>query len=128
MGHWFAIASGGACGALMRYWLVSWIQPISDRFIPWGTLLVNVSGSLLAGLLYVLLVERLQAGNEWRGLLQIGFLGAFTTFSAFSLETVQLFENGRVSQALLYTLLSVVLCVVAAWLGILWARSIFTPA
>ena len=76
-----AIAAGGALGALMRFWVSSAIYMFTGRAFPWGTLVVNVAGSLLMGFLYILLLERLTVGPEVRALLLIGFLGAVTTFS-----------------------------------------------
>src|SRR5690606_18058707 len=91
---------------------------------PYGTLTVNVIGSLLVGMLYVLLVERLQVGPEWRALLITGLLGGFTTFSAFSLETLLLFEQGELLKAVLNVVLSVVLCLAVAWVGIVVGRGL----
>jgi CrcB protein len=120
-----AIALGGAGGALLRSFLVNWMYALTGGRFPWGTLLVNLMGSLLAGFLYVLLVERAQAAVEWRALLMVGFLGALTTFSAFSLDTLHLFENGRVLLAGSNIVLNVVLCLLLVWLGAALARQIF---
>ena len=119
-----AIALGGAAGAVAR-WLVSigahrWL----GREFPWGTLIVNVAGSFLMGLLAVLLVERLALGPAWRAGLLIGFLGAFTTFSTFAMETVQLAEDGLGFRALGNILISVGLCVVAVLVGMQLGRQL----
>lgn len=119
-----AIAAGGALGALMRFWVSSAIYVVTGRAFPWGTLVVNVAGSLLMGFLYILLLERLTVGPEVRALLLIGFLGAFTTFSTFSLETLNLIEQADYFKALLNMLISVLACVAAAWAGVLLARQI----
>lgn len=92
--------------------------------LPLGTWLVNVSGSLLIGILYVLLVERLPVNTELRALLMVGFLGAFTTFSTYSLDTLLLIERGMVIQALIYTFGSVVFCLLATWLGMALTRTL----
>lgn len=89
---------------------------------PYGTLLINIVGSLLIGLVYVLLVERLPTGPLWRAGLMTGVLGGFTTFSAFSLESVALLEEHAYGKAALYVAASVILCLAATWLGILMAR------
>lgn len=117
-----AIALGGAAGAVARFSLSNGVYAWLGRDFPYGTLAVNVIGSLLMGLLYVLMVERMASSPEARAALLIGFLGAFTTFSTFSLETLNLLEAGYVFKAVLNMLLSVVLCVLATWAGFLIAR------
>jgi CrcB protein len=91
---------------------------------PLGTLVVNVSGSLIMGLLYVLLFERLDVGAEWRAALLIGVLGAYTTFSTFSIETLNLLEAGEVLKAGLNVILSVSLCLLACWAGMVAGRAL----
>ncbi len=117
-----AIALGGAMGALLRYWASTGIHTLTGRAFPYGTLVVNAAGSLFMGFLYVLLVERLALGVEWRAALLIGVLGAFTTFSTFSMETFALFEDGERLKALMNILLSVTFCLVAVWLGVAAGR------
>ncbi len=117
-----AIAIGGSLGALLRYGVANGVHAVLGRGFPYGTLIVNVSGCLAMGLLYVLLVERLALGPEWRAALLIGVLGAFTTFSSFSMETFALFEAGERVKALMNVLLSVSLCLAAVWLGVLVGR------
>ncbi|KAF0192048.1 MAG: Integral membrane protein [Gammaproteobacteria bacterium] len=118
------IAAGGAAGALLRYWMSSGIYALLGRGFPWGTLVVNVLGSLAAGFLYVWLFERSSLGPEWRALLLIGLLGAFTTFSTFSVETLNLVEQGALVKAMLNIAGSVLLCLGAAWAGMLAGRQI----
>jgi len=120
----FAIALGGALGAVLRYGMASGVTHWLGRGFPYGTLSVNILGSLLMGLLYVLLVDRMQLSPEWRGALLIGLLGGFTTFSTFSIETLNLFEQGEIVKAGLNILLSVVLCVGATWVGVLAGRQL----
>ena len=108
------IALGGASGAVARYLLGSWAHRLWEGQLPVGTLLVNVLGSFSIGIVYVLLVEKQLIHQDWRGVLMVGFLGAFTTFSTFSLETIGLLEAGHVALAAGYMLLSAVLCVAMA--------------
>lgn len=118
--QWLAIALGGAVGAMGRYWVVTTVTGMMGRWIPWGTLLANVAGSLLIGVAYVILVERTQLDPQWRALIMVGLLGAFTTFSSFALEAVHLLQEGAWLRAVVYLLSSVILCILAAALG-LWA-------
>lgn len=119
-----AIAAGGAVGALLRFWVSNGVYTLVGRTFPYGTLAVNVLGSLLMGVLYVLLVDKLMLGGQWRAALLIGLLGAFTTFSTFSIETLNLLEEGEAIRALINVLLSVALCLGAAWVGVLAGRSL----
>jgi CrcB protein len=119
-----AIAAGGAAGAVARYWVSSGIYALLGRDFPYGTLAVNVLGSLAMGFLYVWLLERVTSAAELRALLLVGFLGAFTTFSTFSIETLNLIEQAAHLKALLNTLLSVVVCIAAAALGVWMGRTI----
>ena len=118
-----AIAGGGAAGAVARYWLSGRIYAWFGTGFPWGTLAVNVAGSCLSGLLAILLVERLPYSAEWRSLLIVGFLGAFTTFSTFSLETLMLIEQAEFAKAGANAVVSVLACLAATWLGIVAGRA-----
>jgi CrcB protein len=91
---------------------------------PYGTLAVNILGSLLMGFLYIWLIDRMTAGPALRAFLLIGVLGAFTTFSTFSMETLNLMEAGHPGKALANILVSVIVCVAAAGLGVLAARQL----
>lgn len=119
-----AIATGGAVGAVLRYWLSSGVYAWLGRGFPYGTLAVNLLGSLLMGLLYVVLLERVTLSVEWRAALLIGLLGAFTTFSTFSLETLNLIEEGQVLKAGLNVVLSVTACIAASWFGVMFGRQL----
>ena len=119
-----AIAGGGAMGALLRFWMSTGIYNVLGRGFPYGTLAVNVLGSLLMGFLYVLLIDKLPMSPTWRAALLVGLLGAFTTFSTFSMETLNLIEEGEMIKAMLNVALSVVLCLFAAWIGVLAGRTV----
>lgn len=119
-----AIAAGGAIGALLRFWMSSGVYAVLGRGFPYGTLAVNVLGSLLMGYLYIAMLERLALSAEWRAFALVGLLGAFTTFSTFSIETLNLLEQADYGKALINMLLSVVACVAAAYVGVLLARQL----
>jgi CrcB protein len=94
------------------------------RDFPWGTLVVNTLGSFAMGLLFVVFLERLAASAELRSGLLVGFLGAFTTFSTFSMETLTLIEQGLLGRAFLNMWVSVLFCLLACWFGVLLGRSL----
>lgn len=124
MNQVIAIAAGGALGSVLRYGLSTWVHSFAGRGFPYGTLAVNVLGSLAMGALFVLLVERLGASAVWRAGLLIGVLGGFTTFSSFSIETFNLIEQGALAKAAGNMAASLVLCLGATWLGVILARQI----
>jgi len=124
MTHMLAIAAGGAVGALLRYWTSTMVHGRLGTAFPYGTLTVNVIGSLAMGFLYIWLLERLVQGPALRAFLLVGLLGAFTTFSTFSLETLNLVEAGQVGKALFNIVASFTLCISAAGLGVLMARQL----
>ncbi|XOV88569.1 MAG: fluoride efflux transporter CrcB [Pseudomonadota bacterium] len=124
MNELVAIGLGGALGAVARHGVAHVCNLLFGTQFPYGTLVVNVVGSFLIGILFVLLVERALLPPVWRSVLIVGFLGAFTTFSTFSLQTLALFEEGRAGAALVYVGASVIVCVLAAALGLALARQL----
>ena len=114
-----AIAVGGAIGAVMRYLVGSWALQYWGSGFPYGTLLINVIGSLLIGII----IEKSALDGALRAFLIVGLLGSFTTFATFSLETLHLIEAGALIKAGLYCFLSVFVCVTAAWLGTVIVRA-----
>jgi CrcB protein len=118
------IAVGGAVGAVLRYGASISVYSLLGRGFPYGTLFVNVSGSLLMGILSVLMLERFDIGPEWRAAILVGVLGSFTTFSTFSIETLNLLEQGDLMRAMANIVLSVLICLVAVWFGVLIGRQI----
>lgn len=117
-----AIAGGGALGALARYGTVLLMAAWLGVNFPYGTLAVNVIGSFIIGVLYVWFIEHGWLTLPMRALLQIGFLGAYTTFSSFSLETLVLLEQAAFGRALVNILANLLLCLLATWLGMIAAR------
>ncbi len=119
------IAGGGALGSLSRYWMTQLVQNWLGQDFPYGTLAVNVLGCLLAGVVYGALDRGSVVGQAWHALLIVGFMGAFTTFSAFSLATLELMERGALIAATANILLSVLLSLAACGLG-LWVTGRFS--
>ena len=122
MSIYLAIAVGGSAGAVSRYWVSNATYAWLGQQFPWGTLAVNLSGSLLMGFLSVLLVHRFQISEEIRFGLLAGFLGSFTTFSTFAMDSLHLAASEALLKLAGYILLSVGLCILGAWAGLLTAR------
>ena len=113
------IGLGSALGGMARYWCTGIVTRLLGETFPWGTLLVNLSGSLIIGFFATITAAdaRLEAGTEMRQFVMIGILGGYTTFSAFSLQTLTLFNDGEWLYAGLYIAASVILCLLAVWIG-----------
>jgi fluoride exporter len=116
------VALGGAVGSVARYLMASSIQTATGWNFPLGTVLVNILGCFLIGILYVLLVARPDPRHDLRALLMVGVMGGFTTFSSFSLETVTMAMNGNYAGATLNVVISVAACLVGTILGVTLAR------
>ncbi|MGC7871313.1 fluoride efflux transporter CrcB [Desulfosporosinus sp. SYSU MS00001] len=116
------IALGGALGALSRYGLGLWVSGKWSQGFPLGTFIINITGAFLLGFLNILFIEKLSISPLWRLGIGIGFLGAYTTFSTFSYETIMLLEGGSLLTAGLYTVLTVIIGFAGAALGVGLAR------
>ncbi len=117
------IGIGGAAGAVSRYLASGWVQSVHGGFFPWGTMTVNVVGSLALGFTMVWL-QSTTSSAEVRDLITVGFLGSFTTFSTFSYETGAMLRDGEWWRAGGYTVGSVVLGLAAVALGALLATTL----
>ena len=120
---YLAVALGGALGAMARYGISGWVHGATGVLFPVGTLLVNMIGSFVIGLVLQASTDRLMLSPETRLLLTTGFCGGLTTFSTFSIETLRLMEDQQWAAAGGNTLLNVVLCLSAAYLGVIVARA-----
>ena len=116
------IIAGAALGAPARYFLQGKVQDLGGPGFPWGTLVVNVTGCLLIGLLATLAFERELFSREARAFLMVGFLGSYTTFSTFGWETLELLRGLELVRAAANVAASVLLGVLAAWAGTVLAR------
>lgn len=126
MNQLIVIALGGACGSVVRFLVSTGVYQWLGRGFPYGTLSVNVIGSFLIGFLAeALILQKVAFALEYRAAILVGFLGGFTTFSSFSLETIYLIEQGALSKAALNIALSIMACLLAVWLGLLAGRSLY---
>lgn len=115
------VAAGGAIGSIARYGAGLMVTALGFGVFPWATLAVNIVGGFLMGALVGWAPD---SGSTLRVLLGVGALGGFTTFSAFSIETVRMLETNQIGAAMAYVASSVVLSVGACWLGLMTARGV----
>ncbi len=111
-------------GAVARFWLGGLISERMGARFPYGTFVVNCTGSFVIGLIITLLADRTHWDPNWRYLVPIGFVGAYTTFSTFEFETLRAVQDGQVAVAILNVVLSVVLGFIAVWLGVAAGRAV----
>lgn len=119
-----AISAGAVGGANARFLVGSWVAARWGETFPWGTLLINVTGSLILGFYLTLVTERFTGRATVRLFVATGFLGAYTTFSAFSYEAVQLIQRGAIFGAVAYIIASLTLGLIGVVLGIVVARAL----
>lgn len=118
------VGIGGFFGAVARYGIDRWISLRMGALFPYGTLVINVSGSFILGFFATTVTERFVVHPHWRLLIAVGFVGAYTTFSTFGYETHKLMEEGSVGLALLNIFLSVAAGLIAVRLGIVLGRQL----
>ncbi len=122
--QYLLVAMGGAVGAMARHWVYN-AGPFPGQKSILATFLINVTGSLLIGAMYVLVAERGHLAPEWRSLVMVGFLGAFTTYSTYSLDALSLLQQGAIGSALLYLVGTMLVCLLAVYAGVQLARVAF---
>lgn len=118
------VAMGGAVGSVLRFWVGG---SVSDRLgtrFPYGTFAVNCTGSFLIGLVITLIAEHTNVNPNWKYLIGVGFIGGYTTFSAFEYETFQSMQDGKMLIASLNVILSIAIGLICVWLGVVAARAI----
>ena len=124
VGAYLAVAAGGALGSVARFWLVGVMTSLTGPRFPWGTLLINVLGSLVIGIVagFTLTPGRIGIHPDLRIFLMVGICGGFTTFSSFSLQTLELIQSSDVIPAIGYIAGSVILCLAFVWAGWILGR------
>jgi fluoride exporter len=118
------VGVGGGLGSILRFWLGSYIGNKMGTRFPYGTFVINITGSFLIGLVLALLTVKTQWSPNWRYLIPIGFIGGYTTFSSFEYETLRTIQDGQIGLGLLYVAASVVVGFVAVWGGMIAGRAI----
>lgn len=118
------VGIGGCLGSILRFWLGSYIGGKMGIRFPYGTLVINITGSFLIGLVFAVLTARADWSPNWRYLIPVGFIGGYTTFSSFEYETLRSIQDGQVGLGVLYVALSVVVGFVAVWGGVMAGRAI----
>jgi fluoride exporter len=118
------VGVGGCLGSILRFWLGSYIGGRLGTRFPYGTFVINVTGSFLIGMVLTMLAEKTQWSPNWRYLIPIGFIGGYTTFSTFEYETFRLVQDGQMVTAMLNVVGSVVVGFAGVWAGAVAGRSI----
>lgn len=124
MVKYLMIGIGGFLGAIARFWVGGYVTNRMGTGFPYGTFIVNCSGSFLIGFIVTLLAEKTHWSANWRYLIPIGFIGAYTTFSAFEYETLRTIQDGEFLVAGLNVGLSVFVGFLSAWLGVVTGRMV----
>jgi len=129
MNHLIAVAMGGAFGAVLRFLISTGVYQWLGRGFPYGTLAVNIIGSLLIGLMTIALpLQRIALTMEYRSAILVGLFGSLTTFSTFSLDNFYLIEQGHFVKAALNITANVFVCIVAVWIGMTLGKALFSSS
>jgi fluoride exporter len=124
VGKFFVVGIGGGVGSILRFWLAAYVaQRMGTRF-PYGTFLINVTGSFLIGFVMTVLTEKTHLSANWRYLIPIGFIGGYTTFSTFEYETLRAIQDGQFTVGTLNVVLSVLVGFVMVWMGAMAGKAI----
>lgn len=124
MSKYMAVAVGGALGALARYWIANVVGARFDSRFPFSTLVINLSGSFVAGFFLTLILERVNLHPNWRLAVAVGFLGAYTTFSTLAYESFKLLEERNIIRGFANLIVSMVMGLMAVWFGVVAARGV----
>jgi CrcB protein len=123
VGKFFIVGIGGFMGSVLRFWVASYIgQRMGTRF-PYGTFLINITGSFLVGFAMTVLTEKINLSPNWRYLIPIGFIGGYTTFSTFEYETLRAIQDGQFTIGTLNVVLSVLVGFLMVWAGVIVGKA-----
>ena len=117
------VGLGGFLGAIARFWVGGYVYSRLGTKFPYGTFVINMTGSFVIGLSITILTEKTHLNANWRYLIPIGFIGAYTTFSTFEYETLAAVQNGQLFIGGLNVVLSVVIGFICVWLGVVLGRA-----
>ena len=118
------VGAGGCLGSILRFWVGSYIGSRMGTRFPYGTFVINITGSFLIGLVFAILTARTHWSPNWQYLISIGFIGGYTTFSSFEYETLRTIQDGQIGLGFLYVAVSVIVGFVAVWGGVMAGRAI----
>ncbi|HTV60672.1 MAG TPA: fluoride efflux transporter CrcB [Verrucomicrobiae bacterium] len=124
MTKYLLVAFGGALGSVLRFWAGGYVSTRMGTRFPYGTFVINITASFLIGFIMTVLAERTNWNPNWRYLIPIGFLGGYSTFSAFEYESFRVFQDGELLIAGMNIVFSVVVGFFSVWLGVITGRTI----
>jgi fluoride exporter len=124
VGKYFMVGIGGFIGAIARFWIGVYVGQRMGTKFPYATFMINISGCFMVGVIMTILTEKTHLGPNWRYLIPIGFIGAYTTFSTFEYETLRALQDGQFTAGLLNVFLSVIIGFAMVWAGVIVGRAI----
>lgn len=118
------VGIGGCMGSIARFWLGVYVGHRMGNRFPYGTFIINISGCFMVGFIMAILSQKTYLSPNWRYLIPIGFIGAYTTFSTFEYETLRALQDGQITAGLLNVFLSLIVGFAMVWAGVIAGRAI----